>query len=160
MPYIDKNIINNSSLACFILIFFIEEYEKKAIDNRHPDLMQLLLILPFAWHKISRDAIKTKKSSTQLDAVIQEAPLIKSNFNQRVSDYMGSTLQGLNLAFSSGMLLKIEGNNEIFFKRSSKRWPVGVKKALPDDICKATIRLANWFYHLDTATIYSILLDK
>lgn len=101
MFYMDKNIINNSSLACFLFVLFVEEYEKLSIDDRVPDLMQFLLILPFTWNKISREAIKTKKSSTPLDVVIQATPIIKSNINQRIADYSGITLQGLNFAVSS-----------------------------------------------------------
>lgn len=61
MFYTDKNLINNSSLSCFLFVLFVEEYETISVDNRHPDLIQLLIILPFVWHKLSRDAIKTKK---------------------------------------------------------------------------------------------------
>lgn len=61
MFYTDKNIINNSSFACFLFVLFTEEYEKISIANRRPDLMQCLLILPFIWHKLSCDTIKSKK---------------------------------------------------------------------------------------------------
>jgi len=160
MFYIDKNIINNSSLSCFLLILFTEEYEKISVDNRHPDLMQFLIVLPLVWHKISRDVIKTKKSSTSLDSVILENQLIKSNFKERVIDYTGATLQGLNFAVSSGLLIKIEDNNKILFKRSSEKWPPNVKKNLPADMSKVITRIANWFYHMDSLSIYSLLLGK
>ncbi|ENK9285500.1 DUF6521 family protein [Escherichia albertii] len=160
MFYVDKNIINNSSLACFLFVFFTEEYEKLSIDDRFPDLMQFLLILPFTWNKISREAIKTKKSSTPLDVVIQATPIIKSNINQRIADYSGITLQGLNFAVSSGLLIKVEADNKILFKRSPAKWPTDIKKTLPSDMSKTIIRLANWFYHMDTPLIYSLLLGK
>lgn len=160
MFYIDKNIINNSSLACFLLVFFTEEYEKLSTDDRLPDLMQLLLILPFTWHNVSREAIKTKKSSTPLNAVIEMTPTIKTNMKQRIKDYSGATLQGLNLAVSSGLLIKIEKDNKIIFKRGLTKCPTDIKKALPTDMCKTLIRLANWFCHMDTPLIYSLLLGK
>lgn len=160
MLYMDKNIINNSSLACFLLVFFVEEYKKLSVDARCPDLMQLLLILPFSWHNTSREAIKTKKSSTSLDSVIQISPLIKSNLNQRITGYTGATLQGLNLAVSSGLLIRVEEADKILFKRSLKKWPANVKNALPPDMSKTITRLANWFYHMDTPSIYSLLLGK
>ncbi|MFJ5429772.1 three component ABC system middle component [Pectobacterium actinidiae] len=160
MFYKDKNIINNSSLSCFLLVLFSEEYEKLSVDNRYPDLMQYLIILPFVWHKISREAIKTKRSSTPLDIVILESQLIKYNFKERVIDYTGATLQGLNFAVSSGLLIKFEENNKILFKRGLKKWPPNVKKTLPADMSKTITRLANWFYHMDTSSIYSLLLGK
>lgn len=160
MFYTDKNLINNSSLSCFLFVLFVEEYETISVDNRHPDLIQLLIILPFVWHKLSRDAIKTKKSSTPLDVVILENQLIKSNFKERIIDYTGATLQGLNFAVSSGLLIKIEENNRIWFKRGATKWPPNVKKTLPADMSKAITRLANWFYHMDTSSIYCLLLGK
>jgi len=160
MYYKDRNIINNSSLACFLIILFIEEFEKKSLDKRSPDLLLFLLILPFAWHKISRETIKNKKSTTVLDAVIQENPLIKANFDQRVSNYAGPTLQGLNLAVASGLVTKIEIENIIQFKRSTKKWPSNVKKTLPDDMSKTIVRLANWFHQMDTPQIYNFLLGN
>ena len=160
MFYMDENLINNNSLSCFLLVLFVEEYEAVSVDNSHPDLMQLLIILPFVWHKFSRDAIKAKKYSTPLDAVILENQLIKSNFKERIIDYTGATLQGLNLSVSSGLLIKFDENNKIWFKRSAIKWPPNVKKRLPADMSKTITRLANWFYHMDTSSIYCLLLGK
>lgn len=98
MYYKDINIINNSSLACFLLIYFIDEYKKISIDGTNPDLMKLLLVLPLVWHKTSRDIIKKKQLNTPLNMVIQNNPSIKSNLKERISEYTGPTLQGLNLA--------------------------------------------------------------
>lgn len=160
MFYMDKNIINNTSLACFLLVLFAEEYAKVSSDNRYPDLMKCLAVLPLVWHKLSRDAIKTKKNTTPLGVAITETPLIKSNFKRRITDYTGATVQGLNFAVSTGLLVRIVENDMIFFKRSSSRWPNNVKKSLPPDMARAITRIANWFNHMDSLSVYSLLLGK
>lgn len=160
MFYTDKNIINNSSFASFLFVLFTEEYEKLSIDNRRPDLMQFLLILPFIWHRLSCDAIKSKKRTTPLNTVIQDNPLIKFNFKNRMNNYSGITLQGLNLAVSSGLLMRENKNNKISFQRSKTKWPANIKTQLPSDMISAIIRLAYWFYHMDTPAAYNLILEK
>ncbi len=160
MFYKDRNIINNSSLSCFLLVLFVDEYEAISVDNRTPDLMLLLIILPIVWHKNSRELIKTKKSSTPFYNIILENQLIKSNFRNRIIDYTGATLQGLNFAVSSGLLVKSKEKNKITFKRSEKKWPRGIKKELPSDMTKVVSRLAKWFYYMDNSSIYSLLLGN
>lgn len=160
MFYMDKNIINNTSLACFLLVLFAEEYTKSSPDDRYPDLMKCLAVLPLVWHKLSREAIKSKKSTTSLEVVIIETPLIKSNFKRRVTDYTGATVQGLNFAVSTGLLIRTVENDIIYFKRSSSRWPNNVKKSLPPDMARSITRIANWFYHMDSLSVYSLLLGK
>ncbi|MBW5891228.1 three component ABC system middle component [Pectobacterium polaris] len=160
MYYKDINIINNSSLACFLILYFIDEYKKISVDGTNPDLMKLLLVLPLVWHKTSREIIRKKQLHTPLNMVIQDNPLIKSNFKQRISEYTGPTIQGLNLAVSSGLLIKLVKNNEIFFKINFTRWPSGIKKTIPDDMVKTIARIANWFYYIDTASLYALLLGK
>ncbi|EAA7700524.1 hypothetical protein A6X29_000406 [Salmonella enterica subsp. enterica serovar Cerro] len=160
MYYKDINIINNSSLACFLLIYFIDEYKKISIDGTNPDLMKLLLVLPLVWHKTSRDIIKKKQLNTPLNMVIQNNPSIKSNLKQRISEYTGPTLQGLNLAVSSGLLTRLVEHNEIYLKINFTRWPSGIKKKIPDDMTKTIVRLANWFYYIDAASLYALLLGK
>lgn len=160
MYYKDVNIINNSSLACFLIIYFIDEYKKISVDGTNPDLMKLLLVLPLVWHKTSREIIRKKQLHIPLNTVIQDNPLIKSNLKQRISEYTGPTIQGLNLAVSSGLLIKLIKNNEICFKINFTRWPSGIKKTIPDDMVKTIARIANWFYHIDTASLYTLLLGK
>ncbi|EFE53338.1 hypothetical protein PROVRETT_07877 [Providencia rettgeri DSM 1131] len=160
MFYTDKNIINNSSFASFLFVLFTDEYEKLSIDDRRPDLMQFLLILPFIWHKLSCEAIKSKKRTTPLNTVMQDTPLIKFDFKNRIHNYSGITLQGLNLAVSSGLLIRESNNNKILFKRSKKKWPANIKTQLPSDMIQAITRLAYWFYHMDTPTVYNLILEK
>ncbi|WP_034456914.1 three component ABC system middle component [Buttiauxella noackiae] len=160
MFYTDKNIINNSSLACFLLIYFIEQYEELSVDNRKAELMKLLLVLPFAWHEVSRNAIKTRKLSTPFSTILMDTPLIKANIKQRITDYSGATTQGLNMAVSSGLLIRSENNPEISFETNFSKWPPNVKNSLPDDMTKTINRLANWFHYMDTASIYRLLLGK
>ncbi|WP_338119614.1 three component ABC system middle component [Pantoea dispersa] len=61
MFYVDKNIINNSVLACFLLTNFIAEFEKDTQNKRNTDISLLLLVLPLLWHETSRIAIRNKK---------------------------------------------------------------------------------------------------
>lgn len=160
MYYKDINIINNSSLACFLTVYFIDEYNKISVDGTPPDLMKLLLVLPLVWHRTSRDIIKKKQFHIPFNLVIQDNHLIKSNLKQRISEYTGPTIQGLNLAVSSGLLIKLVEKDDIFFKINFTRWPSGIKKTLPDDMTKTITRLANWFYHIDSAHLYALLLGN
>ncbi|MCY1538014.1 hypothetical protein D9M68_735350 [compost metagenome] len=157
MPYVDRNLINNSSLACFLLVNFIKQYEEASVEGGQPDLLKLLLVLPFAWHETSRKSIKNRNFSTLLDNVLQEEPLIKANLKRRVSSYSGATIQGLNLATASGLIKRISTDDQDRFSTNFVRWPSGIKTALPDEMTKTTKRLANWFCIVDTPTLYKAL---
>lgn len=156
-PYLDTNLINNSSLACFILVNFIKQYEEVSMDERKPDLIKLLLILPFAWHETSRSSIKGKKSSTPLKSLLLDSPLVKSNIRQRVSAYSGVSIQGLNLASACGLISKIEQNGNTLFKSNFNKWPKGSKPSIPVEMTQTTKRLAGWFSEMDTPALCKIL---
>ncbi|WP_448512178.1 three component ABC system middle component [Photorhabdus laumondii] len=160
MLYKDSNIINNSSLACFLLVYFVEQYENCSVNDDHPDLMKLLLVLPIVWHKVSRESIKKKKKTTPLIAVVQESPLIKSNLAQRVSEYAGASIQGLNLAVSSGLLMRLIEHGETRFETNFSKWPGRINKLLPKEMVQTITRLANWFSCVDTPSIYRLLLGN
>ncbi|MGG4702946.1 three component ABC system middle component [Providencia stuartii] len=101
-----------------------------------------------------------KKKNNSLKYCNSDNPLIKFNFKNRVNNYSGITLQGLNLAVSSGLLIRESNNNKILFQRSKKKWPANIKTQLPSDMIRAITRLAYWFYHMDTPTVYNLILEK
>ncbi|ACZ77731.1 three component ABC system middle component [Dickeya parazeae] len=160
MFYVDKNIINNSVLACFLLTTFIAEFEKNTLNNRNTDIALLLLVLPLLWHETSRIAIRNKKKNTLLSTIIVDNPLIQYSIKDRITNFSGATLQGLNLAVASGLLEKLEIDHNIYFKCTKKKIPKDIKNELPDDMQKCIPRIAFWFSQLDTAEIFSLILGE
>ncbi|MHB2056179.1 DUF6521 family protein [Pantoea dispersa] len=160
MFYVDKNIINNSVLACFLLTNFIAEFEKDTQNKRNTDISLLLLVLPLLWHETSRIAIRNKKKSTLLSTIIIDNPLIQHSIKNRITNFSGATLQGLNLAVASGLLEKLKIDNNIYFRRTKKKIPNDIKHELPDDMQKCIPRISFWFSQEDTAEIFSLILGE
>jgi len=70
--YLDKNLVQNSALACFILTSFVRKYEELTAKTASPEVLKLLLVLPIVWHKDSCNAVKSRNFSTPLNVVLAE----------------------------------------------------------------------------------------
>ncbi|MEN8389838.1 three component ABC system middle component [Acinetobacter indicus] len=159
--YIDKNLIQNSLLACLLLTYFVKKYEKLNAGTENPDLMKILLVLPIVWHKESCTLINKKKTSTTFYTLLAENSIIKANFEKRLAEFNPISLQGLNLSVSANLLSRIEREEEIFLTSLFKRWPVGYTyKVAPTEMINSINRLAYWFKNHSTAELYLMLLGK
>lgn len=157
--YIDRNLIQNSALACFLLTLFVHRYEKLAAKTASPEVMKLLLVLPIVWHKESCNAIKNRIFSTPLQAVLADCPTIKNQFQERMAEFSSVSCQGLNLAFASGLLHRTLIGNEPCLSATFDRWPPGSKPvSAPCEMLQAIERLAVWFKDAQTAQLYSQFL--
>jgi hypothetical protein len=157
--YVDRNLIQNSSLACFLLTSFVRRYEELTANTESPELMKLLLVLPVVWHKESCKAVKSRQFSTQLQAVLADCPSIKNQFQERLSEFSPVSCQGLNLACATGLLRCVSIENEPYLSATFDRWPLGSKPTgVPSDMLQAVYRLAVWFKDANTAQLYSQFL--
>lgn len=157
--YIDRNLVQNSALACFLLTVFVHQYEELTAKTESPELMKLLLVLPIVWHKESCNAIKSRNFTTPLQAVLAESPVIKHQFQERVAEFSPISCQGLNLACASGLLRRTSIENELCLSIAFERWPQGSKPVnAPSEMVQALKRLAVWFKDVQTAQLYSQLL--
>lgn len=158
--YVDGDLIQNSSLSCFLLTSFVQMYEARTANTESPELLKLLLVLPVVWHRDSRDAIKSRIFSTPLHAVLSDCPLIKSHFQQRMAAFTAVSLQGVNLACATGLLKKTDFNNRPSIATTFKAWPKGSKPvSVPKDMLRTTDRLATWFKDIPTAQLYKYFLE-
>lgn len=154
--YVDRNLVHNSALACFLLTAFVHQYEELTAKTESPELMKLLLILPVVWHKESCNAIKSRQFTTPLQAVLADSPLIKNQFQERVAEFSPVSCQGLNLACASGLLRRTSIENEPYFSVAFERWPQGSKPTnAPSEMLQALNRLAVWFKDAQTAQLYN-----
>lgn len=157
--FVDSNLIQNSTLSCFLLASFVFEYEKLTAKTSSPDLLKLLLVLPIVWHKESCDAVKGRAFSTPLLAVLAECPAIKNNFRERVEAFAPIGCQGLNLACSAGLLKKVASHDEPCISALFDKWPQGSRPTnIPSEMRLAIPRLAMWFKDAKTAQLYSQFL--
>lgn len=155
-PYLDTYVVHNSSLSCFLLTLFVQQYELE--DSEHPlDILKLKLVLPFAWEEVSRNVLRSKNARSRLDAILREAPELKIDLEQRVASRAAVTLQGLNLAVSTN-LISVEQSVDTLpvFRMKSDRWPKGTKSALPKEMVATINRLANWYSGIDTPTLLKL----
>ncbi|WP_369987567.1 three component ABC system middle component [Pseudomonas xanthosomatis] len=156
-PHLDKHLIHNSSMACFLLTFFIEEYCRENSDNPI-DLAKLLLVLPIVWNEAARQTLATRTTRSNAQSIIREYPILKVDLDTRVQAHAATTLQGLNLAKSAKLLqTQLDSDGDTVFTRTSTRWPKGTKPLLPDDMLKTTRQLAIWFSTVPTEILYRIL---
>lgn len=157
--YVDRNLIQNSALACFLLTSFVRNYEERTVKTASPEVMKLLLVLPVVWHKESCNAIKNRIFSTRLQAVLGDCPAIKNQFQERLAEFSPVSCQGLNLACASGLLRRTSIGNEPCLSASFDRWPLGSKPvSAPSEMLQAIERLAVWFKDAQTAQLYSQFL--
>lgn len=155
--YLDRQLIHNSSLACFLLTHFIGEYQEAGLGQT-PDLPKLMLVLPLVWSQRSREALSKRTSRSTLGAVLRETPVLKIDLQRRVSAHAATTLQGLNLAVSSRLVGKLgTKGSETSFQVLVDRWPRGVKNTIPAPMLQTTERLAKWFATDTTENLYKLL---
>lgn len=155
--YLDRQLIHNSSLACFLLTHFISQYQNTA-PNRLPDLPKLMLVLPLIWSKGSRDELIKRTARSTLTAVFRETPALKIDLQQRVAAHAGATLQGLNLAVSTRLVGHIHiPPNYVCFQVLVDRWPRGIRKSIPSAMMQTAERLAKWFASESTENLYKLL---
>lgn len=155
--YLDRQLIHNSSLACFLLTHFIAQYEEAALGQT-PDLQKLLLVLPLTWSQVSRDALCKRTTRSALATVLRETPVLKIDLQRRVAAHAGATLQGLNLAVSARLVGKIGRTPEAAsFQVLVDRWPRGIKNAMPTAMMQTVERLAKWFATESTENLYKLL---
>lgn len=155
--YIDRGIIHNSTLACFLLSLCAQKYELE--DSEFPlDLLKIQMVLPFVWNDSCRKALEKRNARTRFNTVLREAPELKVDLERRVSSHTAVTFQGLNLAVSSGIIEVTHATNEApIIKFVLERWPHGTKSALPSEMVTAVNRLANWYSDIDTPTLLKLL---
>jgi len=157
--YIDQNLIQNSTLACFLLTIFVRRYEELTAGTASPDLMKMLLVLPATWHKESCNTIRARTFSTPLHSVLADYPAIKNQFQERLAAFSPISCQGLNLACATGLLRHVVIGDGPGFATATERWPRGSKPTtVPTEMRQAVERLASWFKDAQTARLYSQFL--
>ncbi|MCJ8176835.1 DUF6521 family protein [Pseudomonas viridiflava] len=155
--YVDRGIIHNSTLACFLLSLFAQKYELE--DSEFPlDLLKMQMVLPFVWNDSCRKAIEKRTARTRFNTVLREAPELKIDLERRVSSHTAVTFQGLNLAASSKLIeVTHSANKAPTIRIIFERWPHGTKSTLPSEMVTTVNRLANWFSDIDTPTLLKLL---
>lgn len=157
--YVDQNLIQNSTLACFLLTTFVRKYEELTAGTASPELMKILLVLPATWHRESCNTIRARTFSTPLHSVLADYPTIKSQFQERMAAFAPIGCQGLNLACATGLLRRIAIDDVPGFTTATERWPRGSKPVtIPNEMCQTVDRLATWFKDAPTARLYSQFL--
>lgn len=154
--YLDQYVVHNTSLSCFLLTLFVQQYELEA--SEHPlDLLKLKLVLPFAWDEICRDALCARNARSKLDAILRDSPELRIDLQARVKSRAAVTIQGLNLAVSANLLSVTHKKDELpVFTNMTERWPKGTKSALPKEMAATVNRLANWYADVDTPTLLKL----
>lgn len=153
--YMDRSLMHNSALACFVLASFTREYQKLTANTRHPSFEKLLLVLPLVFHKPSRDGIRRRQFSTPLHSVIIEAPRILEGLRSRVAAHAGVTCQGLNFACSTALLAQRRKDGESLFSFEHSQWPRGSNPtSISTEISAAISRLARWFKDYSAAELF------
>lgn len=156
--YVDRSLIQNSALACFLLASFTKEYQARTANTRHPSFEKLLLVLPLVWHGPSRRGIHNRNFATSLNTVISDEPRITERLAERVAAYAPVSSQGLNIACATGLLIKrYDGDKKEFAFRPS-RWPSGSSPtSINNEMSGAVLRLSNWFKDATAAELFAIL---
>lgn len=158
--YLDKNLVQNSTLSCILLTYFIKEYEKLTVNTESPDILKVLLVLPIVWHKESCQLVSSKNKKTGIRKALIDYPLLLSNFEKRINDFSPITIQGLNIGYATGLLSRKVIQDELLISCLFDRWPSGFSPtSAPSEMIYAIDRLAFWFKNHSTSELYSTLLE-
>ncbi|VVE88148.1 three component ABC system middle component [Pandoraea bronchicola] len=156
--YIDRSLIHNSALACFLLASFTKEYQRRTDNSRYPTFEQLLLVLPLVWHGPSRRGIWSRNFQTPLRVVIADEPRIVERLAYRVSAHAAVSAQGLNIACATGLLVRRFDADQRAFAFAPLRWPHGSSPtSIDSESSGAVLRLANWFKDFSPAELFAAL---
>ncbi|MFM0034007.1 three component ABC system middle component [Paraburkholderia strydomiana] len=157
--YVDRSLIHNSALACFLLANFVKEYQALTANTRYPPFEKLLLVLPIVWHGPSRSSISGRIFSTPMHAVLNDEPRIAERLADRIAAHAAVSCQGLNIACETGLLIKRESaRGEKVFAFGHSHWPRGSKPTtIPGEMLGTTVRLANWFKDMTGAELFALL---
>jgi Family of unknown function (DUF6521) len=156
--YLDRSLIHNSALACFLLANFVKEYQALTAKTQYPSLEKLLLVLPLVWHGPSRRSIAKRMSATPLHAVLSDEPRILEQLDERIAAYAAVSCQGLNLACATGLLeTRRHENAQTVFAFAPSQWPIHSKpNAISSEMLGTTARLANWFKDHSAAELFAL----
>ncbi|MDD1963756.1 DUF6521 family protein [Pseudomonas putida] len=156
-PFLDRQLIHNSSLACFLLAHFVGQYQNAA-SGGVPDLPKLMLVLPLTWNDKSRDALAKRNSRSAIGTVMRETPLLRIDLQPRVQAHIGTTLQGLNLAVSTRLIGRLgDSADTVRFQVLTTRWPNGIRNTVPTAMLQTVERLAKWFAAESTENLYKFM---
>jgi hypothetical protein len=156
--YIDRSLMHNSALACFLLASFTKEYQALTANTQLPSFEKLLLVLPLVWHGPSRRGIWNRNFATPIHAVITDQPRITERLADRIAAHAAVSSQGLNIACSTGLLVKRFHGEEKEFAFGHPQWPKGSSPTTISNQMSGTVsRLANWFKDYSSAELFAIL---
>lgn len=157
--YTDQNLLQNSALACFLVAKFVFRYEQLTAGTQSPELMKTLLILPILWHKSSCQIVRRKKINTTFRSVLVENGLLRSGMQDRIEAFAPATLQGINFACATGLLVRKYDENRPMITIGVDRWPKGSNPMrAPDEMLQAIERLAFWFRDYSAAELFAQIL--
>ncbi|WP_176079560.1 three component ABC system middle component [Paraburkholderia tropica] len=155
--YVDRSLFHNSALACFLLASFSKEYRARADSATHPGFEKLLLVLPITWHGPSRRIISKKNFATPLQPVLAEEPRIIAGLKERVAAHAAVSAQGLNIACSTGLLVRREESGEQVFAFGHQHWPRNSSPTgISSEMTGTVHRLANWFRDYSAADLFAL----
>ncbi|WP_426945006.1 three component ABC system middle component [Pseudomonas oryzihabitans] len=155
-PHLDQQLIHNSSLSCFLIAYFIFQYQQEK-SSFVLDLPKLLTVLPLTWNEENREIINKRNAKSRIDDVLSNFPSLVVDLKSRFREHTPTTLQGINLAASSQLIRITEPSNLQEFMPSMKRWPKGIKKSIPLSMIQTIERLAKWLAMISTEELYKLL---
>ncbi|WP_428555801.1 three component ABC system middle component [Pseudomonas edaphica] len=97
------------------------------------------------------------KTSSAIDNVLRDTPILKIDLELRVQEYAASTLQGLNPGVATKLIEKEPGEDGDVFTSLVIRWPKGTKASIPAEMLKTTKQLSSWLASVSTPQIYKLL---
>ncbi|MDR6583448.1 three component ABC system middle component [Herbaspirillum frisingense] len=158
MSTADLPLLQNPSLAAFLLAYFIKEYQAGTAGTELPSFEKLLLVLPLVFHGPTRRAIYKKKTSASFFTVIENAPLIIDRMSERVACYSRQTGIAMNLCCATGLIKASKTDDKLIFSFAHPAWPRNSQPhAIPKEMRQSLVRLAHWFKDVSVAELYKIL---
>jgi hypothetical protein len=139
----ENDINHNAALGAVMLWSFAKAYFEQRSRTAGPQLHELMLALPIAFHPASVAAIHARNRDGALPKALAESRVISAGLQERVRGFSGRTLRALNLALASD-LLSFDRSGGSRFPPSRLTRPFVYSSEELNQMAAAADRLGHW----------------
>lgn len=143
----ESSVLQNPALGALLLWQVARAFTDRHPDGAAPQLPFFLLALPMLFHAPTVRRIKAMNFDSGLMKAVSDGPEIALGLQDRLKRSAGISLQALELACASHLLVREYGSGFPSFRAEGTALPPGARSVAQDvrDMMSAARRLGVWF---------------
>lgn len=152
---IEYEAIQNPALGALAIWQFAKEYYDNSNKTKGPIILLCFLVLPIVFNKQAVDNLHNRHKQGGLIKALTESSTITIGVQERMQQMYEQTLESLNIAFSSGLLVFNQDTAEILPMRTSSSKKYNNEQV--KDILLTSKKLGYWLSELSLIQICKLL---